>query len=252
MKFLSYLALLVLCAVQSGCSDGEGPPIPVEAALPTPANCANFVSVFTIRDRMQQPVNSFVTGEPITFELQITNTSQSPQVLTGSDGCPPVEFKVQDASGRTVWGNLVNVACTAVITPLTYASSQTRSFTAKWLQQGTVELYNGHEVASNTVLVKFKSATPSAVLENLMQILDVDEDRGVGGVGWRRWHSRSKGVAQLINHLQSDLNVESVEPDYIAHVLAGGQVPPGLYTARASARTDCRDSLSKSGTFVIQ
>ncbi|HEY4662016.1 MAG TPA: S8 family serine peptidase, partial [Terriglobales bacterium] len=90
------------------------------------------------------------------------------------------------------------------------------------------DLFNGNEVVSNEVLVKFNHSRhlTGALLEqaearSLAEIAagnDINENRLIGGIPVRRLHSRSRNVAELIQQIRSRLDVEYVEPNFIIRV----------------------------------
>ena len=83
--------------------------------------------------------------------------------------------------------------------------------------QEKTELVDGRQAVANEVLVKFHgSATPAGIAQ-AEQDEDIDSDDEVGGIGVRRFHSRSKDVATLLAELKKRGDVVYVEPNYIMH-----------------------------------
>jgi hypothetical protein len=85
--------------------------------------------------------------------------------------------------------------------------------------QAATEVFNGHEVAAGEVLVKLRTAAP-ATMSAIKRAHDIDNDKGLGGIGTRLFHSRSKSVAALVRDLSADPNVVYAEPNYIIHPAA--------------------------------
>ncbi len=81
------------------------------------------------------------------------------------------------------------------------------------------EFYNGHEVAANEVLVKFRAVSLTAILQ-AQAAANVDRVVGIGGAGWVLLHSADKNVAALIRELSGRADVEAVEPNYIVRAIA--------------------------------
>jgi len=81
-----------------------------------------------------------------------------------------------------------------------------------------IELFQGKEVAANEVLVKFKAATPQAIIQAEME--NVDESNYLGSGRVLRFHSKSKNVTTLLNEMSKRADVEYAEPNYIVHALA--------------------------------
>ncbi|MBI3560769.1 MAG: S8 family serine peptidase [Gammaproteobacteria bacterium] len=84
-----------------------------------------------------------------------------------------------------------------------------------------IELHEGHEVVANQVLVKFKSGIVSkaAATEDIRKQEDIDSDEDIGGIGVRKFHSRSINVTQLIERLKVRQDVEYVEPDHVVYAV---------------------------------
>jgi hypothetical protein len=77
----------------------------------------------------------FNTGEPITFELTTTNTTNAPATLTAGSTCTAVVFEVFDAAQRRRWGNADGIACIQMLQPRTYAPLETVTESSTWDQQ---------------------------------------------------------------------------------------------------------------------
>lgn len=101
------------------------------------AACKTFSTALTVQDRMSQSVNIFNPNEPITFELQITNTTNAPATLTASSSCTAVTFEVFDAAQQRRWGSVDGIACIQMLQPRTYAPLETVTESAPWDQRDT-------------------------------------------------------------------------------------------------------------------
>lgn len=97
--------------------------------------CRTFTTSLTVRDRMSQAAAVFNTGEPITFELTTTNTTNAPATLTAGSSCTAVVFEVFDVAERRRWGNADGIACFAMLQPRTYAPLETVTESSTWDQQ---------------------------------------------------------------------------------------------------------------------
>jgi hypothetical protein len=82
---------------------------------------------------MSQRVSVFNLNEPITFDLEITNTSNAPATLTAGSSCTAVVFEVADSQQRR-WGNADHIACIQMLQPRTYAALETVSESSTWDQ----------------------------------------------------------------------------------------------------------------------
>lgn len=98
-----------------------------------PEKCGAFVSTFIIKDRMQQPVSSFTAGEPVTFEMRITNSSSNNMEIGSGTDCTQ-GFYVTDRNDNLVWFSGDGVACTLqyIYNPL--KPGESLSFTRQWNQ----------------------------------------------------------------------------------------------------------------------
>jgi len=128
------IVYLVLAAVPcwSGCTEDTP-----DAIGPDP--CRTFSTSLTVKDRMNQSAAIFTAGEPITFDLQITNTANAPATLTAGSSCTAVVFEVVDAATKQrFWGSADGIACIQMLQPRTYAPYETTANASTWNQQGTV------------------------------------------------------------------------------------------------------------------
>src|SRR5204863_1597859 len=81
-------------------------------------------------------------------------------------------------------------------------------------------LVNGLEAVSGQVIVKLRPATP-ADREQLEQQVDADDSQELGNdLGFRRIHSRSRNVEDLVALLRTHPDVLYVEPNYVMHTTA--------------------------------
>jgi hypothetical protein len=119
------LVTAALAALVAGCNGA----VPVDTGL-----CAGLVSELVVRDESGQARYTYAAGETMRFEMQIVNTGAIPIVLHATDGCPPVEFIIDNAQGQTVWGSNDGVMCAAVVREVTYPAAQSQTFTAEWHQ----------------------------------------------------------------------------------------------------------------------
>ena len=79
------------------------------------------------------------------------------------------------------------------------------------------DVHEGHEVMANEVLVKFRDPdTAVTAAFRRLHDFDLDEEIDSKRARVRRFRSRSKKVAQLIQDLSSRSDVLYVEPNYIA------------------------------------
>jgi hypothetical protein len=101
----------------------------------TPEVCRTFTTSLTVRDRMSQGATVFNTGEPITFELTTTNTTNAPATLTAASSCTAVVFEVFDTAQRRRWGNDDGIACLLMVQPRTFAALETVTESDTWDQR---------------------------------------------------------------------------------------------------------------------
>ncbi len=84
--------------------------------------------------------------------------------------------------------------------------------------QDRTEFHQGHEVAAQEVLVKFRATTPQSLAQALFA-QDIDRVEGVGGTGVLLLHSRSKGAGDLVRGFSAHPDAEYAEPNYILHAV---------------------------------
>jgi subtilisin family serine protease len=80
-----------------------------------------------------------------------------------------------------------------------------------------IEVFQGRQVVANEVLVRFRDSVTPASIAQVEQDEDIDSNKGVGGIGVRLLHSRSKDVTTLIGELSARSDVAYAEPNYIVH-----------------------------------
>ena len=111
--------------------------------------CSAFGTSLTARDRMSQAEKLFNPEEPITFELAISNTQNTPATLTASSSCTAVVFEVTDAAQRRLWGNADHIACVQMLQPRTFEPLEIVREFATWDQRDS----EGQLVAPGTYTV---------------------------------------------------------------------------------------------------
>jgi hypothetical protein len=84
---------------------------------------------------MSQAAAVFNVGEPVTFELTTTNTTNAPATLAAGSSCTAVVFEVFDAAQRRRWGNADGIACIQMLQPRTYAPLETVTESSTWDQR---------------------------------------------------------------------------------------------------------------------
>jgi subtilisin family serine protease len=78
-----------------------------------------------------------------------------------------------------------------------------------------LEVFQGRQVVANEALVKFLDSASPLSIAQVEQDEDVDSDKGVGGIGVRLLHSRSKDTATLIGELSARFDVAYAETNDI-------------------------------------
>jgi hypothetical protein len=124
----SALCTLTITLLFAGCAD-ENP------AAAASDECRTFSTSLSVKDRMSQPVNAFTPGEPITFELQTTNTTNATATLTAGSSCTAVVFEVFDSAKQRHWGSADGIACIQMLQPRTYAPLESTTNASTWDQQ---------------------------------------------------------------------------------------------------------------------
>ena len=97
--------------------------------------CGVFGTSLLAKDRMSQAEKLFNANEPITFELAISNTLNTPATLTAGSSCTAVVFEVTDAAERRLWGNADNIACIQMLQPRTFDPLELVKESATWDQR---------------------------------------------------------------------------------------------------------------------
>jgi intracellular proteinase inhibitor BsuPI len=141
-----FVASLVLTsAALTGACDGSGG---------TGSNdCQTFRTALSVKDRMSQAANVFNSGESVTFELQITNTTLAPATLTAGSSCTAVVFEVFDAAQRRRWGSADHIYCLMMLQARTYLPLETVTESHTWNQQdsGGIQVPPGSYVVNADV-----------------------------------------------------------------------------------------------------
>jgi len=97
--------------------------------------CGSFGSELRIEDKLRQESTTFISGEPITFNLRITNHGDSPATLSYPDGCTSIRLVVSYSRGRDVFDNMpAGIVCTAQVRTFTYAPREAKEFPLVWNQ----------------------------------------------------------------------------------------------------------------------
>lgn len=135
------------------------------------AACRTFGTSLSIEDRMSQAANVFNPGEPITFELTIANTRNSPATLTAGSSCTAVVFEVTDSAQRRRWGSADQIACIQMLQPRTYAALETVRELATWEQRDSV----GAVVAPGAYVV---TASVGQYVSDAEELLDCRAELG--------------------------------------------------------------------------
>ena len=122
-------ALAVMSAALMVACDGGTPS--------SASECRIFRTTLSVKDRMSQGAGVFNPGEPITFELQIANTSIIPATLTAGSSCTAVVFEVFDASKQRLWGSADGINCAQVLQSRTYSPLEVVTQSSTWNQKGS-------------------------------------------------------------------------------------------------------------------
>ena len=133
---------LMTAAVTAACDGGSGS---------SASECRTFRTTLSVKDRMSQGAAVFNPGEPITFELQIANTSVIQATLTAASSCTAVVFEVFDASEQRQWGSADGIACFVPAQPRTYSPLEVVTESSTWNQKGSGR--TGVQVPSGDYLV---------------------------------------------------------------------------------------------------
>jgi subtilisin family serine protease len=129
--------------------------------------------------------------------------------------------------------------------------------------QSNIESYNGFQVASHEVLVKFNHShsLQGALLDQaenrsvseIVKQYGISETRLIGGINVHLFHSRGLGVAALIQGIKSRPDVEYVEPNAILHAIQTPNDPDfgSLYGMQKISAPSAWDiSTGNTGTVV--
>jgi len=127
-----YLAGCALASIACSSSDDSGG----SKFRPGTGVCVLFSSELRVEDKFRQDSTLFAPGEPIVFNLRITNNDDSAAKL-GYDGCPFTRFVVLDSDNHDVFDNVpAGTACTQQLRTVDYAPRETKEFELEWNQVG--------------------------------------------------------------------------------------------------------------------
>jgi hypothetical protein len=111
------------------CSDGYSPDL-----SPSNGACGWFSSQLRIEDKFSQRSTTFISGEPITFNMRITNNRDAPVTLVNPDLCPTIRFVVLDSGNGNVFDSAGQIYCAQVTMPVNHAPGETKEFEIEWKQ----------------------------------------------------------------------------------------------------------------------
>lgn len=110
------------------CTAGsDGDPRPMNSG-----NGASFTTVLILRDSNGAEKSNFMFGEPIRFELSITNLTDHPTTLQFNDGHTNDYLVVDGANHHLRWLWSQGMAFTQATTSITIDSLATRTYTITW------------------------------------------------------------------------------------------------------------------------
>jgi len=118
---------VAFCSFQSG--PGAGTPLPVPDPVPTPNS---FGASLTLRDVSGTETSSFVFGEAIRLDLEITNLTNQQQTVQFSDGQDHDFLVVTDGTTEIRWKWSQNRAFTQAETNIVFEPNASRTFTLYW------------------------------------------------------------------------------------------------------------------------
>lgn len=118
------------CALAlASCEDGTGPDFGSANG-----DCGEITSRLRIEDKFRQESATFNVGEPITFNLAITNNGRAPTQL-GYDGCGLIRVVVLGSHDQNVFDTLPEgTACVQLLQRTTYEPWETKSIDVAWNQ----------------------------------------------------------------------------------------------------------------------
>jgi hypothetical protein len=122
MKGHLFIVLVGLCIIFSGCGDGG-------------KEAQYFMTTLTLKDQSGKETTDFSQGENITFELSITNGSDSPKSLTLAS--PQTYEFIVAPTGETqpIWHWSFGKGFPAVIVELSFAAGETKTWQEIWDQK---------------------------------------------------------------------------------------------------------------------
>jgi len=110
-----------------GCAEGGGDDARLASSEPA------FSAELRLLHATGEADVTFDAGEPITFELKVTNLTDGEQTVNLSDA-QRFDLAVSDPSGTGVWQWSNGRVFAQVVTPLRFLPHETREFTAEWNQ----------------------------------------------------------------------------------------------------------------------
>jgi|GEM_PF-1462210 len=116
---------VAFCSFQSG--PGAGSPIPV----PTP-NGDTFAASLTLRDTSGTETNSFVFGEAMRLDFEITNLTNQQQTVRFTDGQDHDFVVVTDGTTQIRWKWSQNLAFTQAESNLVFEPNASKTYTLYW------------------------------------------------------------------------------------------------------------------------
>ena len=125
-KCIRLQILLVLCIsfglILNGCNGGDSDSESI------------FITSLSIQDTNGQEKSTFAQGEQIQFEVSILNTTNSTQTLTFSSSQQYDFIARQSGTSNIIWRWSHNRGFLTVITTLTFAPGETKTFSELWDQ----------------------------------------------------------------------------------------------------------------------
>jgi hypothetical protein len=151
MKSLYAASLVVVSAAATAACDNGGSG--ASGARSGSSACRTFRTTLAVRDRMSQAVGVFNSGEPITFELRIANSTNNGATLMAGSSCTAVVFEVSDSANQRRWGNADGIACVVRAQPHLYAPFEVVTESSMWNQKDSagVQVPTGDYVVTASV-----------------------------------------------------------------------------------------------------
>ncbi len=102
---------------------------------PTSGLDVKFSASLVLRDGAGNATAEFDAGEPVTFELTVTNLLSEQQRIVFPDS-QTFEFEIRDPSGQKLWNWAHGQAFLTVLTAVEFAPGESKRFTHTWDQTG--------------------------------------------------------------------------------------------------------------------